>query len=460
MLAAGIDVFSTVNVQHLESLNDQVAELTGVRVRETFPDSVLADADEVVLVDVTPPALIERLSEGKVYKPERVPAALNGFFRVENLEALREVALRQVAEGVEAKRLDPRAAAGARRATGDRAGGAAGGRRAAAGHRHAGGRRPSGSCAGPGAPRSGSVRSSTSSPCCRPGASAGAGERRAARRAAPARLAARRDRPRRGGRRRRGGGRAGRARARHDLRADGRARAARAGSAASASRSPSGCCARLPGVDIRLVADRSQRRWRVPMSAWDVIVPLVALARRRAGHRRRAAAAAAPRTSEPAERPGSCSRSSAPSCPSARCRPRCGSPEPSTPSSFPPTWRTVPLPARTRRAGRPRLRRGVLPSSRRSSSGRRRIGVPVDAASCAAATCATRCASSSPRSQPPRGSSSPPRRTAATTASASTTSPGCCATRPARCSSSGRIRASCARARRVRRTTRCSAAVA
>ena len=98
-------MFSTVNVQHLESLNDQVAELTGVRVRETFPDSVLSAADEVVLVDVTPPALIERLRAGKVYKPERVPAALNGFFRVENLEALREVALRQVAEGVEAKRL-------------------------------------------------------------------------------------------------------------------------------------------------------------------------------------------------------------------------------------------------------------------------------------------------------------------------------------------------------------------
>jgi two-component system sensor histidine kinase KdpD len=105
VLAEGVDVFSTVNVQHLESLNDQVASLTGVRVRETFPDSVLSDADEVVLVDVTPPALIERLRAGKVYKPERVPAALNGFFRIENLEALREVALRQVAEGVEAKRL-------------------------------------------------------------------------------------------------------------------------------------------------------------------------------------------------------------------------------------------------------------------------------------------------------------------------------------------------------------------
>ena len=69
VLDAGIDVYSTVNVQHLESLNDQVAELTGVRVRETFPDSVLSAADEVVLVDLTPPALIERLRAGKVYPP-------------------------------------------------------------------------------------------------------------------------------------------------------------------------------------------------------------------------------------------------------------------------------------------------------------------------------------------------------------------------------------------------------
>jgi two-component system sensor histidine kinase KdpD len=104
VLAAGIHVFSTVNVQHLETLNDQVAELTGVRVRETFPDSVLSEADEVVLVDLTPPALIDRLRAGKVYPPARVPAALNGFFRVENLEALREVALRQVAEDIELKR--------------------------------------------------------------------------------------------------------------------------------------------------------------------------------------------------------------------------------------------------------------------------------------------------------------------------------------------------------------------
>jgi len=105
LLDAGIDVLSTVNVQHLESLNDQVAELSGARVRETIPDSVLGRADEVVLIDLSPEALLTRLRAGKIYKPERVEAALNGFFRIENLAALREVALRQVAEEVEAKRL-------------------------------------------------------------------------------------------------------------------------------------------------------------------------------------------------------------------------------------------------------------------------------------------------------------------------------------------------------------------
>jgi two-component system, OmpR family, sensor histidine kinase KdpD len=107
VLDEGIDVFSTVNVQHLESLNDQVAELTGIRVRETLPDAVLVAADEVIIVDLTPEALLERLRDGKVYRPERVQAALNNFFRIENLAALREVALRQVAEGVEARRLAP-----------------------------------------------------------------------------------------------------------------------------------------------------------------------------------------------------------------------------------------------------------------------------------------------------------------------------------------------------------------
>jgi two-component system sensor histidine kinase KdpD len=105
LLDGGMDVLSTVNVQHLESLNDRMAELSGVRVRETVPDSVLGRADEVVLIYLSPEALLARLRAGKVYKPERIDAALNGFFRIENLAALREVALRQVAEEVESKRL-------------------------------------------------------------------------------------------------------------------------------------------------------------------------------------------------------------------------------------------------------------------------------------------------------------------------------------------------------------------
>jgi two-component system sensor histidine kinase KdpD len=105
VIAAGINVFSTMNVQHLESLNDQVAELTGTRVRETIPDAVLGSADEVVLIDLTPEALIQRLREGKVYPGERIEDALSNFFKIENLAALREVALRQVAEEVELKRL-------------------------------------------------------------------------------------------------------------------------------------------------------------------------------------------------------------------------------------------------------------------------------------------------------------------------------------------------------------------
>jgi two-component system sensor histidine kinase KdpD len=105
VLDAGIDVYSTVNVQHLESLNDQVTQLTGSRTRERIPDEVLSAADEVVLIDLTPEALIARLRAGKVYRSERVPAALNNFFKIENLSALRETALRQVAEDVEVKRL-------------------------------------------------------------------------------------------------------------------------------------------------------------------------------------------------------------------------------------------------------------------------------------------------------------------------------------------------------------------
>jgi two-component system, OmpR family, sensor histidine kinase KdpD len=128
ILDAGVDVCSTVNIQHLESLNDQVAELTGVRVRETFPDTVLSDADEVVLIDVTPQALVGRLREGKVYPLERIDAALNNFFKVENLNALRELVLREMAEDVEAKRIvtepvgtrDDRVAGAAPQAVGER----------------------------------------------------------------------------------------------------------------------------------------------------------------------------------------------------------------------------------------------------------------------------------------------------------------------------------------------------
>ena len=104
VLAGGIDVISTVNIQHLESLNDSIFELTGVRVRETFPDRILDEADEIVLVDLTPEALQERLRTGKVYKRERAEVALQNFFRLDNLGALRELALRELAEEVEARR--------------------------------------------------------------------------------------------------------------------------------------------------------------------------------------------------------------------------------------------------------------------------------------------------------------------------------------------------------------------
>ena len=114
VLDAGIDVLSTVNVQHLESLNDRIAEFSDVRVRETVPDGALASADEIVLIDLTPETLLDRLRAGKVYPPERVATALNGFFRVENLSALRELALRQVAEEVGAKRVDSTQVVGTR----------------------------------------------------------------------------------------------------------------------------------------------------------------------------------------------------------------------------------------------------------------------------------------------------------------------------------------------------------
>jgi two-component system sensor histidine kinase KdpD len=103
LLAAGIHVYTTVNIQHVESLNDVVAQITGVRVRETIPDSILERADEVELVDVSPDVLQQRLREGKVYVPEQAGRAIERFFRKGNLIALRELALRRTAERVDAQ---------------------------------------------------------------------------------------------------------------------------------------------------------------------------------------------------------------------------------------------------------------------------------------------------------------------------------------------------------------------
>jgi len=103
LLATGVNVYSTLNIQHLESLNDIVAQITGVTVRETVPDSVLEAADEVELVDVTPDVLQQRLREGKVYVPEQAQRAIDRFFRKGNLIALRELALRRTAERVDAQ---------------------------------------------------------------------------------------------------------------------------------------------------------------------------------------------------------------------------------------------------------------------------------------------------------------------------------------------------------------------
>ncbi len=105
LLAAGIDVYSTINIQHLESLNDVVASFTRVRVRETVPDGVLDNA-EIEVVDIPPDELIERLKEGKVYVPHEATRALSHFFSKSNLSALRELALRRAAQAVDAQMLD------------------------------------------------------------------------------------------------------------------------------------------------------------------------------------------------------------------------------------------------------------------------------------------------------------------------------------------------------------------
>src|SRR6201996_7148451 len=101
ILEKGIDVYSTLNVQHLESLNDVVAQITHVRVRETVPDSILDRADDVELVDLTPEDLLQRLKEGKVYFPEAAERAAQNYFVPGNLTALRELALRRTAQRVD-----------------------------------------------------------------------------------------------------------------------------------------------------------------------------------------------------------------------------------------------------------------------------------------------------------------------------------------------------------------------
>lgn len=106
ILAAGINVYSTVNIQHLETLNDLVAKITGVRVRERIPDRILEEADEVVVVDVTAETLEQRLLEGKIYAADKIDQALQNFFQRRHLIALRELALREVADNIEENALE------------------------------------------------------------------------------------------------------------------------------------------------------------------------------------------------------------------------------------------------------------------------------------------------------------------------------------------------------------------
>src|SRR4051812_779421 len=114
LLDAGINVYTTLNVQHLESVNDIVESVTGVRVRETLPDSVLEQADEVELVDIAPEELLERFREGKVYRADQTEQAQRHFFTKGNLIALRELALRTTAERVDDQMRQARQEAGVR----------------------------------------------------------------------------------------------------------------------------------------------------------------------------------------------------------------------------------------------------------------------------------------------------------------------------------------------------------
>lgn len=101
LLESGLNVFSTVNIQHLESLKDLVTKITGISVRERIPDRLLDEADEVVVVDITPEILQERLQDGKIYDLSKIEQSLSNFFQYRNLVALRELALREVADNLE-----------------------------------------------------------------------------------------------------------------------------------------------------------------------------------------------------------------------------------------------------------------------------------------------------------------------------------------------------------------------
>ena len=178
ILEAGIDVISTVNVQHLESLNDTIFELTDVRVRETFPDRVLDEADEVVLVDLTPEALQERLARG-----QGLPAG-SGRGRAASTSSASTTSARCASSPcARSPRTSKRAASGRR----PRPAQPAGGRGACSRAGHAGAEVAAASCGAPGARRSGSAPSSTRSGCDRPAPGADRRGADPARRAAPAR---------------------------------------------------------------------------------------------------------------------------------------------------------------------------------------------------------------------------------------------------------------------------------
>lgn len=120
VLAAGIDVYSTLNIQHIESLNDVVARITGIRVQETVPDAVLQDADDIKVIDLSAEDLIQRMREGKVYMPAQAGRALMNFFTKPNLTALRELALRTAASRIDAEMLEMARSAGRRATAQDR----------------------------------------------------------------------------------------------------------------------------------------------------------------------------------------------------------------------------------------------------------------------------------------------------------------------------------------------------